>query len=238
MNDQELDAAIRRLLLDSVERRMRAIDLNDVPQASPSPRHQAQMRAMLQNPLKWARHKARPVWLTVLRRAAAFLLAVLLGLGVVAFSIPSARAAMVRWFIEWRDATHWAYRYTGEAPAEDIPEYTITALPEGFVETERREHPASVSVVYENSAGDVIYLDYHYMFEGTLAFYGAENSDIYDVEVNHMHGQYTESQLPGAFNGITWIDEEANIQFDITSVFGRDSIMHMAESISLVETPK
>ncbi len=52
MNDQELDAAIRRLLLDSVERRMRAIDLNDVPQASPSPRHQAQMRAMLQNPLK------------------------------------------------------------------------------------------------------------------------------------------------------------------------------------------
>lgn len=238
MSDQKLEADIRRLLLESVERRMHAIDLNSPPSASPSSHHQAQMRAMLRDPLKWARRRARPVWLTVLRRAAVFLLALLLGLGAVVFSIPSARAAMVRWFIEWRDTTHWAYRYTGEAPATDISKYTISALPEGFEETKRQEHPTSVSVVYENSAGAVIYLDYHYMFEGTFTFYEGENSDIYDVEINHMYGQYTASQLPGAFNGITWINEEANIQFDITGAFERDSIIHMAESVSLLKTPK
>lgn len=61
---------------------------------------------------------------------------------------------------------------------------------------------------------------------------------MYDIEVNGMYGQYTESRIPGNFNNAIWINEEASIHFVITTVLDRDTILRMAEGVSLVKTPK
>jgi len=240
MTEQELDELMRRVLLDAAEGETAEMDLDGLPPLSPSSRHEAQMRAMLADPVKWANKKTHPIWKTVLRRAAVFLLAVFISLGVVV-CIPSARAAMRQWYIQWKTSMRFEYHYTEQELPDEMPLYEITALPEGFVEAEaeRLETHVTMSLVYRNSTGEVIYFDYYFLHEGGFTIYTLGESDtLYNVEVNHMPGQYIESSIPNHFNSVTWIDEEANIQFEVAGVFDRDSIMHIAESISLVETTK
>lgn len=39
-------------------------------------------------------------------------------------------------------------------------------------------------------------------------------------------------------NAITWIDTQSNIQFTVQAQMSTDDLVHMAESVSLVETTK
>ena len=57
MTDQELDQMLRRALLDAAAQEAEAL-----PQEPPelSPRHGRSMRAMLRDPLAWARSRRRP----------------------------------------------------------------------------------------------------------------------------------------------------------------------------------
>ena len=113
-----------------------------------------------------------------------------------------------------------------------MPQFEIVELPEGFVETERIEFPELTTVTYENEAGDFIDFTYIYMAQGAASAFETENSNIYDIEVNHMKGVFGEAKIPGHFNTIVWIDAEQNIQFDISGLFSYTDILHMAESVS------
>ena len=68
MTDQELDQMLRRALLDAAAQEAEAL-----PQEPPelSPRHGRSMRAMLRDPLAWARSRRRPALRTAARHAAA-----------------------------------------------------------------------------------------------------------------------------------------------------------------------
>ena len=68
MTDQELDQMMRRALLDAA-----AQEAETLPQGPPelSPRHGRSMRAMLRDPLAWARSRRRPALRTAARHAAA-----------------------------------------------------------------------------------------------------------------------------------------------------------------------
>ena len=74
MTDQELDQMMRRALLDAA-----AQEAETLPQEPPelSPRHGRSMRAMLRDPLAWARSRRRPALRTAARHAAAVLLMLL-----------------------------------------------------------------------------------------------------------------------------------------------------------------
>lgn len=237
MTDQELDAMMKRILVDSINQDCEAMDQDGTLAFQPSAYHQRQMRLMLKDPLGWARKKARPMWKTIAQRVAVILLIISFGFGTVMVSSPTARAAFVRWITEWYE-THIVYRYAGSSNTENMPHYEITELPEGFVETERTELPRMTGVTYENATGAVIDFDYIYIAQGGASNFETENSYTYDIDVNHMNGLFFESKTPGGFNTITWIDTEQNIQFDISGTFNYMDILHMAESVSLVETTK
>lgn len=237
MTDQELDAMMKRILVDSINQDCEAMEQDGTLAFQPSAYHQRQMRSMLEDPLRWARKKARPMWKTIAQRVAVVLLIISLGFGTVMVSSPTARATFVRWITEWYD-TYMIYRFAGEGISGEMPQFEITELPEGFVETERIEFPELTSITYENEAGDIIDFDYIYMSQGSASAFETENSDVYDIEVNHMKGLFGENKVPGNFNTIVWIDTERNIQFDISGNFNYLDILHMAESISLVKTTK
>ena len=114
---------------------------------------------------------------------------------------------------------------------EVLSRYEITELPEGFTESERTEFPRMTSITYENESGDVIFLNYSFMAQGGGIVFDTEDSDVFDIEVNHMNGQFFESKTPGNFNTITWIDTDQNIQFDLSGTFSYDDILRMAESV-------
>lgn len=237
MTDQELDAMMKRILVDSINLDREDMERGGTLAFQPSARHQRQIRLMLKDPLGWAQKKARPIWKTIAQRAAVVLLIISLGFGTVMVSSPAARAAFVRWITEWYD-THMIYRFAGENLSGEMPQFEITELPEGFVETKRTELPRMTSVTYENEAGDIISLSYVYMSQGGASAFETENSDVYDIEVNHMKGLFFKNRVSENFNTIAWIDTEQNIQFDISSSFNYMDMLHMAESTFLVKMTK
>lgn len=233
MTDQELDRIMRRVLIDSMKLEEEGEDKG--PVFEPSLRHRRRMRAMLANPSGWLRGRERPLWRQAVRRAAVFLVVCGMTLaGAMAFS-PAARTAMVRWVVE-RSGNDIDYVYSGEQSPEALPQYEITALPEGFVETERDIMPGLVDVIYENESGDILYLDYVYMQQGALRSFDTRDAEAFDVTVGQLSGTFFKARTPGNMNTLAWINPDLNIHFSIGGCFEMNDLLRIAESISLCKT--
>ena len=240
MTDQELDTLMRSVLLDALK-----LDVETTAGGEPAfeatPRHRRQMAAMLADPLKWARKRARPIWKSALQKVAVILLVFSLSLGSLMAVSPTVRAAVVRWVTEWYE-THVVYRFWGEQIADEMPQYEVTDLPEGYAEIERVEWPSYVSIIYQNvndENASWIYLQYIYMQQGASGNFGIENADIIPVTVNGLEGQlYLNRDAEGADSTITWIIPDENILFAVSAALNTDDILHIAESVSLSKTEK
>ena len=236
MTDRELDRMMQHVLLDAIKRDCEK-ETDDVPAFKPTRHYQRQIAAMLKDPLKWERRRARPLGKNVAQKAAVILLVFSLSLGSLMAVSPTVRAAVVRWVTEWYE-THIVYRYSGEQIIGEMPQYEITDLPEGYIEDERVNWPSYVSVVYQNKdTGKTIYLDCTYMQQGSASDYVTDGVEVVPVTVNGLSGQlFLTDDWENKWNTITWIDAERNLQFEIDANVNRDVILHMAESVSLVKT--
>ena len=148
MTDRELDRMMQHVLLDAIKRDCEK-ETDGVPAFKPTRHYQRQIAAMLSDPLKWAQKRARPLWKNVAQKIAVILLVFSLSLGSLMAVSPTVRAAVVRWVTEWYE-THVVYRFSGEQIADEMPQYEVTDLPEGYAETERVEWPSYVSIIYQN----------------------------------------------------------------------------------------
>ena len=240
MTDQELDTLMRRVLLDSLKLDAESTASGELA-FEPTPRYQRQMAAMVKNPLKWERRRARPLWKNVAQKAAVILLVFSLSLGSLMAVSPTVRAAVVRWVTEWYE-THVVYRFSGEQLSGEMPQSEITNLPEGYVEDERVDWPTYISIIYRKANDENapwIYLRYVYMQQGTVNNIGTEGADIIPVTVNGIEGQLYLARNPDESDStITWIDPDKNIAFIVDAALDADSILHIAESVSLVKTEK
>lgn len=235
MTDQELDQMMRRALLDAAAQEAEAL-----PQEPPelSPRHGRSMRAMLRDPLAWARSRRRPALRTAARHAAAVLLVLVLSAAVLVTVSPQVRADITRWVAE-QTGNVLDFQFRSDSPAQPIPQYQITALPEGYVETERTDALDAGNVTYKNSDGDMILLDYAYMQDGALHRIILNDTDtMSDIRVSGMPGKLILSTEEKNFNRILWIDAAQNLQFTITAAAEESVIIAMAESVSLYDPTK
>lgn len=240
MTDQELDQMLRRALLDATAQEAEAL-----PQEPPelSPRHGRSMRAMLRDPLAWARSRRRPALRTAARHAAArhaaaVLLVLVLSAAVLVTVSPQVRADITRWVAE-QTGNVLDFQFRGDSPAQPIPQYQITALPEGYVETERTDALDAGNVTYKNSDGDTILLDYAYMQDGALHRFILNDTDtMSDIRVSGMPGKLILSTEEKSFDCILWIDAAQNLQFTITAAAEESVIIAMAESVSLYDPTK
>lgn len=240
MTDQELDQMMRRALLDAAAQEAEAL-----PQKPPelSPRHGRSMRAMLRDPLAWARSRRRPALRTAARHAAArhaaaVLLVLVLSAAVLVTVSPQVRADITRWVAE-QTGNVLDFQFRGDSPAQPIPQYQITALPEGYVETERTDSFAAGNVTYKNSDGDMILLSYTYMHDGASSSFILNDTDtMSDIRVSGMPGKLILSTEEKNFNRILWIDAAQNLQFTISAAADESVIIAMAESISLCNSTK
>lgn len=240
MTDRELDRMMQHVLLDAIKRDCEK-ETDDVPAFKPTRHYQRQMAAMLSDPLKWARKRARPIWKSALQKVAMILLVFTLSLGSLMAVSPTVRAAVVRWVTEWYE-THVVYRFSGEQITDEMPQYEVTDLPEGYAETERVEWPSYVSIIYQNvndENASWIYLQYIYMQQGASSNFGIENADIIPVTVNGLEGQlYLTRDTEGADSTITWIVPDENMLFAVSAALNANDILHIAESVSLSKIEK
>ena len=231
MTEQELDLFMRNVLLDAIAQDEET-NTETIPY-TPSLHHQKQIKAMLKNPLRWARDRERPVWKRALKRVAVILLVISLAFGSLMVVSPTARATFIRWVTEWYE-THVMYRYAGDDMVGD--------LPEGYAEDrdQRIEFGTQTFISYQN--GDIdsaITLHYCYMQQGAATIFVLENADSIPVIVNGCEGQiFLSKNLETTRNAITWIDVEQNIQFTIQARLSTGDLLHIAESVSLDNLPE
>lgn len=77
------------------------------------------------------------------------------------------------------------------------------------------------------------------MQQGSAWDYSTENVEVIPVSVHGMKGQmFLTDDWEHEWNTITWIDAQNNIQFSIDGNFDADDILHIAESVSLVNSTK
>lgn len=234
MTDQELDQLMMRVLLDGLKEEEQQAE---EPQSAfvPSAGYRRQMKKMCRDPLGWKRSKERSLWKGILHRAAMILLVLTVGFGTVMLTMPTVRAAVLKWVVEVYE-TYVLYRYSGESPYEEVPAYTITDLPEGFVETERAELGLIVDVVYGNQEGDQIDLTYCAVQDGGITWFDTDTSEISEISINGYQGQFYKTTLLNGSNTLEWIDPTLNLHFIVDGQFEKEEMLHMAESVSLVET--
>lgn len=233
MTEKELDRLMRQVLIDAAKPDQTS---RPGPAFRPSRAYQRQVRAMLRDPLRWSARRSRPVLSPVMRQAAMFALVTVLGLAATVASVPSARASVVRWAEKWVENTI-EFRYSGEQDNSVLPEYGITALPEGYVETHRElVGPSMMIVDYEDEDGGYIGLTYSRMQQGSMTFFETEDSEVIDITVNQKPGKYFRALNPEYDNTIYWVDNQENLSFSIDSNQNDTVILHMAESVKLVKT--
>jgi len=234
-NDTER-SALRGLFLDAAAIEF-SEELFSTEPVAVSPRFQRQMNAMLTNPQRWAKRRVRPLWKKCVQTAAAILLVCSLSLGTLMAVSPDVRAAVIHWVTEWYE-THILYRYSGEQISGELPKYEITALPEGYAETERIEMPEYFCVTYKNEEGQWLQFDYSYMQQGSALDILTEGVEVRDITVNGLEGQIFLSLDPKNDNTLTWIDPSVNLQFTVDAFLDESDILHIAESVALKESTK
>ena len=232
MTIQQENALIRRALLEAA-----ALDFGGEAGEIPlSPRQEKRMNAMLADPFGYAKGAARPLWKQAAHTAAMAALAVGLSIAVLAAASPTVRAAIKQWFMEVRQRDI-VYHFTGEPEEKELPCYTIAELPEGYVPTgETVELRGYRSITYQNTDGQLLYLNYMYMDQGSAHGVSIEHMEVRDVTVNGLSGQLYLTLDPAYSSGLVWRDETANIQFEINAFADESVLLHMAESVSLCKT--
>lgn len=239
MTDAELDVLMQKVLLDAI-----ALDEENYRERisfEPSRKYQNSVFSMLEDPLRWAKRISQPVWKRIGQRVAALLLISATIFGSIMLSSPTARAVVRQWIATLYE-TYISYQYTQTpiAPGK-MPEYVITALPEGYEENtnERVEWPNYVQRRYQNVDGDMIFFDYVYMSDGSEANIETENVKVHTVMVNGHQGVLYEPQSSEASDcTLSWFDTDQNLHFTIDAAADRDEIIHMAESVKLFESTK
>ena len=236
MTDNELDSMMQQILLDAI-----ALDeerCEDKIPFEPSLKYQHQTALMLKDPIRWEKNRSRPVWKKYGQRVAAILLVAFISLGSVMVASPTARAMVLQWFREWYE-TYISYHYTQEGSIpETMPEYTITALPEGYKEniSERIEWPNYIQCRFENADESPILFDYIYMETGSISNIETEGAEIIEVVVNGCEGAIIlpENSVKSDCT-LTWINAEENLQFTIHASMDQNEILHMAASVKLIQ---
>ena len=227
MTDVEMDRLMCRVLTDAI-----ALDAERTGDADivfqSSRRHKEQMRRMLKNPLHWEKNRSRTPLQNVGKWTAVILLFVSLSIGIVMLFSAPARAAVERWIVEWYE-THIVYRYSGSA--ESLPRYELTGLPKGFTELERMEEPTFTDVVYGNESGELISFIYEVMAQGGATEFVPNEDAVIEVMIGKNQGRLFIPQDPESMKKLTWIDDEAGVQFIIAADLNETDMIRLAESL-------
>ena len=91
---------------------------------------------------------------------------------------------------------------------------------------------------YENEKGDVILFEYIYMQQGSSSGASTENAYVVSVSINRCDGLLVIPKEENSNSMLMWFDPEHNLQFTLDAPLGQEDILHMAESVYLVETTK
>lgn len=181
---------------------------------------------------KLYRRANHPYLYITLNRAVSVILAICIA-GGVWFSVDAgARAAFVQWVREvYEDSV--LYRYFNTQETNPLPEYEITALPDGYTLINSIVDETSSIQIFENGSDGFLFV-YNFVSADTetnLFFFDGYTYE--SVAVGKFKADYYVSDDPSVTSELLWVDEEKGILFQISSFLDRNEVLTIANSVAL-----
>ena len=173
-------------------------------------------------------------WHRFAQRAAAVILAVLLGLGAWLAVDQDARAAVARWIREVYENSVF-YRFSGEASIDQNHTYELAWVPDGYEKVNQVSTGTTQTVVYQSKDSTFTFL-WHNTHEGSLYKFDGTKGEGIPVLINGLEGHYYPAANSNSTNDLVWIDDNSKTLFSISSYLPFEDILHIAESVKLVKT--
>lgn len=181
------------------------------------------------------------------RRAAMIALAVLVGIGAWLCVDSQARASIIKWVREISEYG-FAYRFSATGTGRELPGYsvfrdmrcTIGYLPEGY---EDQQHDyldyGEIHCFVKKGLSEGIFFSW-----GTLNekgeyprfYYGLHEGGSQTVTISGNKGEFLPDK-DGVGGTLHWVDGTFQIQLELHSAFDRKTMLKIARSIRIEETP-
>ena len=204
-----------------------ALDYDPAQQYEPSELFQKKIKRLFRR----AKH---PYFYQTMRRVAAIFLAAILAGSVYLAVDTEARAAFFGWVRELYENSI-VYHVLPNHTSDKMPKYELTWLPEGFGEPNVYESETTYSALYENpSTGDVLIFDYYRLNEEVQTELYT-NQQPEHLTVKGVDADFYAALDDSDFSNLLWIDSEAGVLCAIGGSLSKEDILHIAESIYLVD---
>lgn len=166
----------------------------------------------------------------LLANAAAVFFVLLMGAGIWLAVNVEARAAFTTWIREIYEDS-FVYRFFSPAAEEEMPEYTIGWVPEGYYKISSSLQHGMGLIIYTNGA-DVFTLTYQQISpEGAIGIFSSDSTLIHEkVKINDYPADFYLDPNENNANSLVWIDEKNEIAFCITAIFTQDVMIRIANS--------
>lgn len=183
------------------------------------------------------RRAKHPYLYQTMRRVAAILLAAILAGSVYLAVDTEARAAFFGWIKEVYEHST-IYRTMPNHASDTLPRYELTWLPDGFGEPDVYEDDTTYSALYENpNTGDVFIFGYGLLTDErqTVLFTTQQPEHLL---VRGADADFYAADDNSDFSNLLWIDADTGVFCTIDGTLNKDVILHIAESIYLVNPTK
>lgn len=231
MTDSEFDALLRRALIDVIHEDFADILEGGAEVPPHTEKYLRRERKLLADPIGYVRRLARPVWKKALRTAACILLALATVFGAVMAVSPSARAWVVRMYIEWREeSTKFTFFSTGAdnlTPSDWRPSY----VPDDFNEFSVDTAANLVRITYRNLSDDELFFSYRSLYKNGPFSLDSEHGDVQDITILQNPAKLFVSTGDQYQSHVTWMDEEENVAFMFSGFVDAQELVKMAESV-------
>ncbi len=169
-------------------------------------------------------------------RSAACLLALVLSSSILLLGIsPDVRAAVLGWFKQLKEGTHFEYDFEGDNAVDMTGvRYEPGWVPEGFELVVQEVDESRGTFIYVDSKG--FNADFSYLFaliEGDQNFLMDGNQPYVEysvVEVRGYKADYYMSKDAEHTSTLVWIDENDTL-FTVTAMLAKEELIKWAESI-------
>lgn len=190
-----------------------------------SPEFERKMRKLIRK----SRH---PGFYKGLKRAACFLLVLLLSGGAFLTVNAEARELVFGWISEKFEDSQRYFHQGDPTPAEDIVYYQIDVPDEYWLES-RYEGEGYINEYYVNEEGKYVNFVYQYITEisgGEMYIIDTESKKK-NVFVHDMPADLYIADLPENSNTVVWTDTETGALLDVTAYMDEDELIALAESV-------
>lgn len=179
---------------------------------------------------KLCRQMRHPTVYPIAKKCACAVLAVFIFCCILLSFNADVRATVVAWIKEQYEVFQ-NYFFTSEATSHAPTAFDVGWMPDGCEFIERTDSSEGGAVVYLNSDGQLIYLNYLFNTGASTLFVEDEHYTNESTFVNNLPADLYITESPDLSNGIVWLNSGKTTLFILSAPYDAPILIDIAESV-------